>query len=169
MEECGGWLDKFDALPTFIRVTKKGSFSAVAKERGIGRPAVSKQISALEDELGAELTHRTSRSIVVIDAGRDLYESALRIVDDFENATSGIGRGQNAPKTLIRATVPPHVCRCQSCQLFLLPNPDMAVEMRASESSTTIIEDGLAIHSGDPPNSTLGTCISEVDDRIGRR
>lgn len=108
MEECGGWLDKFDALQTFIRVTEKGSFSAVAKERGIGRPAVSKQISALEDELGAELIHRTSGSIVLIDAGRDLYESALRIVDDFENAISRIGRGQNAPKTLIRATVPPH-------------------------------------------------------------
>jgi LysR family transcriptional regulator for bpeEF and oprC len=35
--------------------------------------------------------------------------------------------------------------------------PDMAVELAASESPTTIIEDGfdLAIHSGDLPDSTL--------------
>jgi DNA-binding transcriptional LysR family regulator len=56
-------VDKFDALKIFVRVVEKGSFSAVAKERGIGQPAVSKQISALEDELGTELIHRTSRSI----------------------------------------------------------------------------------------------------------
>ena len=45
-------MDKFDAMQTFVRVIEKGSFSAVAKERGIGQPAVSKQISALEHEFG---------------------------------------------------------------------------------------------------------------------
>jgi len=64
-------VDKFDALQIFVRVVEKGSFSAVAKERGIGQPAVSKQISALEDELGTELIHRTSRSIALTESGRD--------------------------------------------------------------------------------------------------
>jgi len=58
-------VDKFDAMQTFVRLVEKGSFSAVAKERGIGQPAVSKQISALENELGTELIHRTSRSITL--------------------------------------------------------------------------------------------------------
>ena len=103
-------MDKFDAMQVFVRVIEKGSFSAVAKERGIGQPAVSKQIAALEDELGTRLLHRTSRSIALTEPGRDFYESALHILDDFENATSRIGRGQSAPKGLIRVTVPPHVC-----------------------------------------------------------
>src|ERR1700761_8070524 len=90
-------VDKFDAMQIFVRVVEKGSFSAVAKERGIGQPAVSKQISALEDELGTELIHRNSRSITLTEAGREFYESALRIVDDFDSATSRIGRGQTAP------------------------------------------------------------------------
>jgi LysR family transcriptional regulator for bpeEF and oprC len=155
-----GAVDKFDAMQMFVRVIEKGSFSAVAKERGIGQPAVSKQISALEHELGTELIHRTSRSIVLTDAGREFYESALRIVDDFENATSRIGRGQTAPKGLIRVTVPPTFARLHMVSklpAFLAAYPDMAVEMGASESPTTIIEDGfdLAIHSGDLPDSTL--------------
>ena len=104
-------MDRFDAMQMFVRVVEKGSFSAVAKERGIGQPAVSKQISALEDELGTELIHRTSRSITLTDPGREFYESALRILDDFENATSRIGRGQTAPKGLIRVTVPPTFAR----------------------------------------------------------
>ena len=58
-------MDKLDAMQMFVRVIEKGSFSSVAKERGIGQPAVSKQISALEDELGTELIHRTSRSIAL--------------------------------------------------------------------------------------------------------
>ena len=34
-------MDRFDAMQIFVRVVEKGSFSAVAKERGIGQPAVS--------------------------------------------------------------------------------------------------------------------------------
>jgi LysR family transcriptional regulator for bpeEF and oprC len=104
-------MDKFDAMQMFVRVIEKRSFSAVATERGIGQPAVSKQISALENELGTELIHRTSRSIALTEAGREFYESSLRILDDFENATSRIGRGQTAPKGLIRVTVAPTFAR----------------------------------------------------------
>jgi DNA-binding transcriptional LysR family regulator len=153
-------MDKFSAMQTFVRVVEKGNFSAVAKELGIGQPAVSKQISGLEDELGTELIHRTSRSIAMTDAGRDFYESALRILDDFESATSRIGRGQTSPKGLIRVTVPPTFARLHMVSklpAFFAAYPDLAVEMAASESPTTIIEDGydLAIHSGDLPDSTL--------------
>ncbi len=153
-------MDKFDAMQIFVRAIEKGSFSAVAKERGIGQPAVSKQISALEDELGTELIHRTSRSIALTEVGRDFYESALHILDDFENAASRIGRGQTAPKGIIRVTVPPTFARLHMVSklpAFFAAYPDMAVEMAASESPATIVEDGfdLAIHSGDLPDSTL--------------
>jgi len=147
-------------MQVFVRVIEKGSFSAVAKERGIGQPAISKQISGLEDELGTELIHRTSRSISLTEAGRDFYESSLRILDDFESATSRIGRGQTTPKGLIRITVPPTFARLHMVSklpAFFAAYPDMAVEMAASESPATIIQDGydLAIHSGDLPDSSL--------------
>ena len=153
-------MDRLDAMQAFVRVIEKGSFSAVAKERGIGQPAVSKQISSLEEELGTELIHRTSRSIALTEAGRDFYESALRILDDFENATSRIGRGQTAPKGLIRVSVPPTFARLHMVSklpAFFTAYPDIAIEMSTSESPATIIEDGfdLAIHSGDLPDSTL--------------
>ena len=153
-------MDRLDAMQMFVRVIEKGSFSAVAKERGIGQPAVSKQISALEDEFGTELIHRTSRSLALTEAGRDFYESALHILDDFDNATSRIGRGQSAPKGIIRVTVAPTFARLHMVSklpAFFSAYPDMAVEMAASESPTTIMEDGfdLAIHSGDLPDSSL--------------
>ena len=147
-------------MQVFVRAIERGSFSAVAKERGIGQPAVSKQISALEDELGTELIHRTSRSIALTEAGRDFYESAQRILEDFESATSRISRGQTAPRGLIRVAVPPTFARLHMVSkltAFFNDYPDMAVEMASSESPTTITEDGfdLAIHSGDLPDSNL--------------
>src|SRR5258708_38379823 len=128
-----------------VRVIEKGRFSGVAKERGIGQPAVSEQISALEGELGAELIHRTSRSITLTEAGRDFYESALHILGDFENATSRIGRGQTAPNGLIRVTVPPTFARLHlvsKLPAFFSAYPHMAVELAASGERTTTIEDG---------------------------
>lgn len=153
-------MDKFDAMQMFVRVVKRGSFSAVAKERGIGQPAVSKQISALEHNLGTELIHRTSRSIILTEAGKEFYESAVHILDDFENATSRIAHSQTAPKGLIRVIVPPTFARLHMVSklpAFFAAYPDIAVEMAASGSPTTIIEEGfdVAIHSGDLPDSTL--------------
>src|ERR1700727_3288775 len=147
-------------MQVFVRVVEKGSFSAVAKERGIGQPAVSKQLSALENEPAAELIHRTSRSIALTEAGRDFYDSALRLLEDFESATSRIGRGQTAPKGLIRVAVPPAFARLHMVSklpAFFSVYPDMAIEMSTSESPATAVEDGfdLAIHSGDLPDSTL--------------
>jgi len=57
-------------------------------------------------------------------------------------------------------TVPPTFARLHMVSklpAFFAAYPDMAVEMGASESPTTIIEDGfdLAIHSGDLPDSSL--------------
>src|SRR2546428_10730394 len=125
-------------MQMFVRVIEKGSFSSVAKERGIGQPAVSKQISALEDELGTELIHRPSRSIALTEPGRDFYESALHILDDYESATSRIGRGQTAPKGLIRVMVPPTFARLHMVSklaAFFASYPDLAIEMADRKST----------------------------------
>jgi DNA-binding transcriptional LysR family regulator len=153
-------VDRFEAMQVFVRVVEKGSLSAVAKERGLGQPAISKQLSALENELGTELVRRTSRSVALTEAGRDFYESALRILDDFESAASRISRGQSTPKGLIRVTAPPTFARLHMVSklpAFFAAYPDVAIEMAAVESPATLVEDGfdLAIHSGDLPSSNL--------------
>ena len=94
-------------IGVFVRVVESGNFSAVARKLGVGQPAVSKQIAALEAHLGAQLLLRTSRSLTFTDAGRDFYESAVRLVGDLEAAESRVGRGRVAPSGLVRATVAP--------------------------------------------------------------
>lgn len=153
-------MDRFSAMELFVRVAETGSFSAVAKERRIGQPAVSKQISAMEAALGTELLHRNTRSIALTEAGREFYQSAQRILEDFENATARIGHGQTAPKGVVRVAVPPSFARLHvvsKLSAFFERYPDIAVEFGTSESPVSLIEDGfdLAIHSGDLPDSSL--------------
>src|SRR5271166_4958707 len=66
-------MDQFEAIRMFVRVVDSGSFSAVAREAGIGQPAVSKQIAALEVRLGAQLLRRTSRKLSVTEAGQEFF------------------------------------------------------------------------------------------------
>jgi DNA-binding transcriptional LysR family regulator len=87
-------MDRIDLMRTFVRVVERGSFSSVARELGLGQPAVSKQVAALEADLGAELIRRTSRRMALTDAGQGFYKAALRLLDDFDAAASRLGRGR---------------------------------------------------------------------------
>src|SRR5580658_6455429 len=100
-------MDRLDAIQMFVRVVESGSFSTAARERGVGQPAVSKQIAALEAHLGAQLLLRTSRSLTLTDAGQEFYESALRLVGEVEDAESRVGHRQLSPSGLVRVTVAP--------------------------------------------------------------
>ncbi len=153
-------MDRLGAMELFARVVETGSFSAAAKERGIGQPAVSKQISALEVELGTELLHRNTRSLLLTESGREFYQSARKILEDFESATSRIGRGQTAPKGLVRIAVPPAFARLHMISkltAFLERYPEITVEFGTSDNPASLIQNGfdVAIHSGDLPDSTL--------------
>jgi LysR family transcriptional regulator for bpeEF and oprC len=143
-------MDRFSAIELFVRVAETKSFSAVAKERRIGQPAVSKQISALEGELGTELLHRNTRSIALTEAGREFYQSAQRILEDFESATSRIGRAQTAPGGVVRVAVPPSFARLHMVSklaAFFERYPGIAVEFGTSESPHVINRRGF--RSGD--------------------
>ena len=153
-------MDRLEAMHLFVRVVESGSFSAVARESGLGQPAVSKQIAALESHLGAQLLLRTSRSMTLTDAGQTFYESAVRLLDDLSDAESLVGRGQSAPSGLVRITTAPvfgRLCIVPRLPEFFARYPDIAVELSASAQNVNLLEEGvdLAVRVGDLGDSTL--------------
>ncbi|WP_413989637.1 LysR family transcriptional regulator [Labrys okinawensis] len=141
-------MDRLDAIRLFLRVVERGNFAAAAREAGIGQPAVSKQIAALEAHLGAQLLRRTSRSMTLSEAGQTFYEAALRLVADYDAAASLIGRGQSSPSGLVRVSTSPVFGR-----LYITPRlpeffacyPDVAVELSASERMINLVEEGIDV------------------------
>ncbi len=73
-------------LRLFLTVARLGSFTAAARELSIAQPAVSHQVKALEDELGAHLFDRRGRWIELTPAGRALAETCS---DVFERLDEG--------------------------------------------------------------------------------
>lgn len=144
----------------FIRVVDSGSFSAVARSLGVGQPAISKQIAALEAYLGAQLLRRTSRSLTLTEAGHDFYESALRVMSDVEAAESQVGRGRIAPSGLVRANVAPVFGRFYVVPRlgeFFARYPGVAVELVVTDRLVNLVEEGVdvGIHNGELSDSSL--------------
>ncbi|MDA8083212.1 MAG: LysR family transcriptional regulator [Nitrospiraceae bacterium] len=79
----------FYQLSYFVKVAGTRSISRAAEELLLTQPAVSKQIRALEEELGAKLFDRIGKKVLLTRAGENLYERAgqiLRSVRDAETA-----------------------------------------------------------------------------------
>ena len=153
-------MDRLDAIQLFIRVVERGSFSAAAREAGIGQSAASKQIANLEGHLGTQLLLRTSRSLRLTEAGQRFYDSAVRLMEDYSAMAAQAGDAQAAPSGLLRVAVAPVFGR-----LYIVPHlpaffarfPGLRVEMFASDRHVNLIEEGidLAIRHGELVDSAL--------------
>jgi LysR family transcriptional regulator, regulator for bpeEF and oprC len=153
-------MDRLDLIRTFVRVVESGSFSATARELRVGQPAISKHIAALEARLGAELIRRSSRTFSVTEAGRDFYESSVRLLEDFEEATSQIKRAQASPNGLLRVMASPTFSRLYIgpwLAKFFDRYSGVSVELLTSSTPTSLIEDGvdIAFHGGELSDSSL--------------
>src|SRR6266403_1280335 len=153
-------MDRLEGIKIFVRVVDSGSFSAVARELGTGQPAISKQVAALEEYLGAQLLMRTSRSLSLTEAGRDFYESAARLISDLEAAESRVGSGQASPSGVVRVTAAPGFSRryvVPKLPSFRARYPNVVVEMLVSERTSNLVEEGidLAIRNGTLSDSSL--------------
>ncbi|AKG34517.1 selenium metabolism-associated LysR family transcriptional regulator [Paenibacillus durus] len=71
----------FHQLHIFYTVSEKGSFSAAAQALHMTQPAVTMQVQALEDYFGTKLFNRSTKKIMLSDAGRTLLPFALRSME----------------------------------------------------------------------------------------
>lgn len=85
-------------LRYFVAVARERNFTRAAQLLNIAQPPLSRQIQALEDELGVPLLIRNSRPVRLTDSGRLFYEQAMQIlgrVEQLKAATRRVGLNQN--------------------------------------------------------------------------
>jgi DNA-binding transcriptional LysR family regulator len=73
-------------LRYFVHVSRMGSFRGAATSLGVAQPALSRQIKALEDELGSSLLLRTRQGVRLSEAGRVFRENVERLLGDLDTA-----------------------------------------------------------------------------------
>ena len=77
----------FRQLRYALSVSKERSFTGAAKRLNISQSAVSEQVKLLEEEIGFELFHRTSRGIESTDRGRTFLYESERLMGDLLSLT----------------------------------------------------------------------------------
>jgi DNA-binding transcriptional LysR family regulator len=107
-------------LQTFVRVAELRSFSRAAEELLLSQPAVTRQVAALERELGARLLDRLGHRIEPTPAGEALQRRAseiLRLEAETRREVSDIGEGAagrltiGASSTAAAYVLPPLLAR----------------------------------------------------------
>jgi DNA-binding transcriptional LysR family regulator len=99
-------MDRLRLIETFVRVADTGSFSAVARETHTTQSAISKQVQALEAQMGASLLMRSTRSHSLTEAGQLFYERCLQVLDNLEEARVEVLRAEHEISGVLRVAAP---------------------------------------------------------------
>ena len=147
-------------MMAFAAVVSTGSFSAAAQQLNCSKAAVSRQIARLEASVGLKLLTRTTRTVSLTPAGREVYGRCSRIVDEVNEANQVMTgmlttpRGElkiNAPvvSTLFRIT--------EVIPRFVKQYPDVRIQLNLSDSKVDLLHGtfDVAFWVGEPYDSAL--------------
>jgi len=98
-------------IQTFTQVAECGSFSRAALLLDTAQPALSRQVRALEVELGQTLLIRTGRGVALTDAGRRLLEHSYAILQRLDQAREDLDQQRGEPVGSIIVGLPPSLAR----------------------------------------------------------
>ena len=135
-------------LETFSVVVENGSFTAAAKAMGISKPVVSKRVSLLEQHLGVQLIHRTTRRLHLTHAGEVFASYSHRIMSDVREAEQSVLPLQSEPQGRLRILAP------ESLAISKLPEtllsfqqqfPKIELDILVSGRLVDLVEDGIDV------------------------
>ncbi|MBR9826448.1 MAG: LysR family transcriptional regulator [Alphaproteobacteria bacterium] len=96
----------WDKLKTFHAAAQAGSLTKAATMLGISQSAVSRQIAALEDDLGVTLFHRHARGLIPTEPGNILYEASSDIATKAALAEAQVHDARDEPSGDLKVTAP---------------------------------------------------------------
>jgi LysR family transcriptional regulator for bpeEF and oprC len=152
-------MDRFLLMTCFKRTVETGSFSAAARDLGLGQPNVSRNVAALEAHLGTRLLQRTTRRLVLTPEGERYYADVNRILDAVAESESSL-RDEAEPTGLLRVACPTalaHKFVMPQIAAFLARYPGLSLDLQLNDRFVDLVEEGaeLAIRIGHLNDSAL--------------
>lgn len=153
-------MDRLREMELFVRVVETGSFSAAARDLGLGQPMISKAVAALEERLGIRLLVRSTRQLSPSEAGTAFYERALRAIaeaNEADAAAQGVGAGLEgrlricSPVTFARLHLVPKL------GAFLDEHPKLKLELVMDDRVVDLVAENIdaALRLGTLTDSAL--------------
>jgi DNA-binding transcriptional LysR family regulator len=141
-------MDKFECMRAFTRVVAAGGFAAAAREMGMTRSAVNKLVINLENDLGVQLLHRSTRQVSPTETGLAFYQRCLAILADLEEAEQSVIQLHAEPRGKLRVNAPMSFGTLHLAPAiadFLIRYPEVQVQLTLSDRFIDPIEEGFDV------------------------
>lgn len=139
-----------EQLRGFVEVARLGHFTRASEHLHLAQPSLSRQISTLERELGAELFHRARGHISLTAAGETLLPRAQRMLADADAIRDEMGELAGLRRGRVRLGAPPTLCIslvAEAVSSFHAAYPD--VDLHLTESGSRLLVEQLAVGAVD--------------------
>lgn len=141
-------MDRLDAMKVFVLAVDEGSLAAAGRKLGRSPAAVSRAIAFLEERVGAELLHRTTRSIKLSEDGERYVEVCRRVLTELEEAENIATGARAAPRGLLTITAPVvsgEMVLRPILDAFLDAYPTVSAKLLLFDRSVNLIEEGVDV------------------------
>jgi DNA-binding transcriptional LysR family regulator len=98
-------LPSLDLLKGFEAAARHLSFTKAGEELFLTQSAISRQVQALEEQVGAQLFQRRTRSLLLTDAGQRYYQVVRAALDDLRAATASVRSASSQAILTVSTTV----------------------------------------------------------------
>ena len=160
-------VDRLGAMSLLVSVVESGSLSAAGRKLGIPLPTVSRRISELEAHLKARLLTRSTRKLVLTDAGQAYVAASKRILEEVGEAERAASGAYAAPQGGLVVTAPVAFGRLHVLPVvvdFLARWPEINVRMILADRNLHLIDDhvDMAVRIGALASALAATKVGSV-------
>jgi DNA-binding transcriptional LysR family regulator len=153
-------MDRFEAMSMFLNAIEKGSLSAAARDMHVPVPTLSRKVADLEAQLGTQLLTRTTRKLIVTDAGIAYAEAARRILEQVDEAERQAAGEFTTPRGELVVTAPVLFGRLHVLPViadFLAQFPEVNVRLILGDRNVNLVDDqiDMAVRIGKLPDSGM--------------
>jgi len=141
-------MDRLDAMTVLLSVVETGSLSAASRALHSPLPTVSRKISELEAHLGVRLITRTSRKILLTEAGESYVAAAREILGRVEEAERRASGEYLAPRGDLTITAPIVFGRLHVLPVvtdFLKAFPDINIRLTMSDRTVSLADEQIDV------------------------
>ncbi len=153
-------MDRFEAMAMLVKVTEMGSLSAAGRALQVPLATLSRRISDLEARLGAKLLIRSTRKLILTDAGIAYVEAARRILEQVEDAEREAAGEFTTPKGELTITAPTMFGRLYVLPIiaeFLAMFPEINIQLILTDRHVDLLDAhvDMAVRFGVLPDSSM--------------
>ena len=139
-------MQSLEPILIFTTVAEMTSFTRAADSLGIQKGRASMAVRRLEEEIGARLLHRTTRSVQLTDDGRAFHALARDLLADIEDLHSMFTSDRVPLRGSPRVDLPTEVARTTIVPAlpdFMAAPPELELELSSSDRQVDLVQEGF--------------------------